>query len=88
MLRQATSLSGSLSKADKSLLPAAENAFRGALRGYQLGEKSLLELLEARRTLLECRKERMDLAEGYLETLGDLELLAPSLSQNPKEILR
>lgn len=85
---RATSLSGSLSKADKSLLPAAENAFRGALRGYQLGEKSLLELLEARRTLLECRKERMDLAEGYLETLGDLELLAPSLSQNPKEIQR
>jgi len=83
--RRARELASALRTSADTLLPAASRAFRGIRRGYELGEKSLLELLEAKRTLLESRRTRLELTGDYLDLVCELEGLAPAIPDNPKE---
>jgi len=83
--RRARQLASALRASTDTLLPAASRAFRGIRRGYELGEKSLLELLEAKRTLLESQRTQLELTGTYLDLVCELEGLAPAIPDNPKE---
>jgi cobalt-zinc-cadmium efflux system outer membrane protein len=45
---------------EEEVLPAAREALELAERGFETGRFSQLDLLEAQRTLLELRRERID----------------------------
>lgn len=83
--RRARQLAAALRASTDTLLPAAARAFRGLRRGYELGEKSLLELLEAKRTLLDSRRTQLELTGAYLDLVCELEGLAPAIPENSKE---
>jgi cobalt-zinc-cadmium efflux system outer membrane protein len=50
----------SAARFDTEILPRAEAASRAVERGFELGEMSLIDVLDARRVLLDVRKERID----------------------------
>ena len=49
----------SVSRFETEILPRAEAASRAVERGFELGEFSLIEVLDARRVLLDVRKEQI-----------------------------
>jgi len=64
----------------EEILPRSERSARALGRAFELGEAGLLEVIDARRTLLETRREALDelldmqLACGDLAALAGLEL--------------
>ena len=57
----------------KTVLPAAENTFSAVQTAYQVGEQDYLELLDAQRTLLQIRRDRLELLSELLEQKTELE---------------
>jgi cobalt-zinc-cadmium efflux system outer membrane protein len=60
----------------EEILPRAEASAKALGRAYELGETSLLDLIDARRTLLETRTEHLDLLLDMQNACGDLAALA------------
>jgi outer membrane protein, heavy metal efflux system len=54
-------------------LPAATRAFTAAREGYTRGKFDLLDLLDAQRTLIGTREQRIELLTEYHKTLTELE---------------
>jgi len=57
----------------ESMIPAAERAFAALSKSWQTGVVSALEVLEARRTLVELRLQQLDALAEYHRTLVSLE---------------
>jgi cobalt-zinc-cadmium efflux system outer membrane protein len=57
----------------ESLLDEAEEVYRVALRSYEEGESTYLELLEAQRTLIEVRAGYINALTNYNSAVADLE---------------
>ncbi|HOU53611.1 MAG TPA: TolC family protein [Myxococcota bacterium] len=51
---------GAAQRFDEEILPRVEAASRAVERGFELGEVSLIDVLDARRVLLDARKERIE----------------------------
>ncbi len=58
------------------MLPRAEASARTLGRAYELGEAGLLDVLDARRVLLDTRREHLDLLLDMQTACGDLAALA------------
>ncbi len=58
------------------VLPRAEASARTLGRAYELGEAGLLDVLDARRVLLDTRREHLDLLLDMQTACGDLAALA------------
>jgi len=54
------------------VLPAAMNAFETAREGYREGKWGLLEVLDAHRTLIEVRKQHVEVLVSYHKSLSRL----------------
>ncbi|MCU0638700.1 MAG: TolC family protein [Candidatus Krumholzibacteria bacterium] len=54
------------------VLPAALNAFETAREGYKEGKWGLLEVLDAHRTLIEVRKQHVEILVSYHKSLSRL----------------
>ncbi|MGC3998260.1 MAG: TolC family protein [Anaeromyxobacter sp.] len=66
----------SAGRQEKSVLPLAESAARTLERTFQLGEVGLLDVLDARRVLLDARREALSSARERDLVCGALHLLA------------
>jgi cobalt-zinc-cadmium efflux system outer membrane protein len=63
-------------------LPAAEEAFAGAMQGYETGRFRYLEVLDAQRTLFELRANEIDALASYHAAVADVErLIGASLTE-------
>ncbi len=70
-----------------TVMPAAEKAFISVRKAYQAGEQGYLDLLDAQRTLLVTRRERLELIAELQELMVDLDgLTAEGLRK--KHIIR
>jgi outer membrane protein, heavy metal efflux system len=58
---------------DGSLLPAARKAFAAAREGYAQGKFNYLEVLDAQRTLVEARSQRLRVLAAYHTAVVDME---------------
>lgn len=58
------------------ILPRAEESARTLGRAFELGEAGLLDVLDARRVLLETRREHLDLLLDMQNACGDLAAIA------------
>jgi len=58
------------------ILPRAEGSARTLGRAFELGEAGLLDLIDARRVLLDARREHLDLLLDMQNACGDLAALA------------
>ena len=68
---------------ENTVIPAAEKAFISVRKAYQAGEQGYLELLEAQRTLLVTRRERLELFAELQELMAELDgLTAGTLRKN------
>lgn len=57
----------------EKVLPAAQEAYAAIDKAYQQGTVGLLEVLDARRTLLEARKQHIDATGNYHAAVAELE---------------
>ncbi len=69
------SLAAELRVLDNHLLPAAREAFAAAQEGYAQGKFNYLEVLDAQRTLVESRSQRLDAIANYHRAVVDMERL-------------
>jgi cobalt-zinc-cadmium efflux system outer membrane protein len=69
------SLAAELKVLDGKLLPAALKAFEAAQAGYAQGKFNYLEVIDAQRTLVEARTQRLDTIADYHRALIDMERL-------------
>ncbi len=60
----------------EQILPRAEGSARTLGRAFELGEAGLLDVLDARRVLLDTRREHLDLLLDVQNACGDLAALA------------
>jgi cobalt-zinc-cadmium efflux system outer membrane protein len=60
----------------EEILPRAEGSARILGRAFELGEASLLDVIDARRVLLDTRREHLDLLLDMQDACGDLAALA------------
>jgi cobalt-zinc-cadmium efflux system outer membrane protein len=60
----------------EEILPRAEGSARTLGRAFELGEVGLLDVIDARRVLLDTRREYLDLLLDMQEACGDLAALA------------
>jgi cobalt-zinc-cadmium efflux system outer membrane protein len=60
----------------EAILPRAEVSARTTGRAFELGESSLLEVIDTRRVLLDTRREYLDLLLDMQNACGDLAALA------------
>jgi cobalt-zinc-cadmium efflux system outer membrane protein len=60
----------------EEILPRAERSARTLGRAFELGEASLLDVIDARRVLLDTRREYLDLLLDMQNACGDLAALA------------
>jgi len=60
----------------EEILPRAERSARTLGRAFELGEASLLDVIDARRVLLDTRREYLDLLLDTQNACGDLAALA------------
>jgi len=60
----------------EEILPRAEGSARTLGRAFELGEASLLDVIDARRVLLDTRREYLDLLHDMQDACGDLAALA------------
>ena len=60
----------------EQVLPRAEGAARTMGRAFELGEAGLLEVIDARRVLLDSRREYLDLLLDMQNACGDLAAIA------------
>jgi cobalt-zinc-cadmium efflux system outer membrane protein len=71
---------------EQEVLPEAAAAMQTIARGFKLGRRSQLELLDAQRTLIEVRREHIDAAEEYHRFVVRMErLIGGPLAGAPKE---
>lgn len=80
-----------LESLDRVILPAAEEALALAQQGFEQGRFSQLDLLDARRTLLELKLEQIQAATAYHNFVVELERLlgepleaAPATPDSPQ----
>jgi cobalt-zinc-cadmium efflux system outer membrane protein len=78
-----------LTALDRDMLPDAEAALQLARDGFERARFSQLELLDAQRTLLELRRERIAAAVAYHELIIEIEKLlgaplSPESAQSSK----
>lgn len=67
----------------RETLPGADEVFRGTVTGYQAGKFSLLEVLDAQRTLFELREQQLNTIAQFHHHLAALErLLGTPLTDN------
>ena len=66
-----------------TLLPGAESAFRQINEGYAAGRYSLLDVLDARRTLAGGRTQLVNAQAAYHEALAEIEGLTGQVRQAP-----
>ena len=66
-----------------TLLPGAENAFRQINEGYGAGRYSLLDVLDARRTLVGARTQLVNAQATYQTALAEIEGLTGQVRQAP-----
>jgi cobalt-zinc-cadmium efflux system outer membrane protein len=59
---------------DRDIVPAAEEVHAAAEIGYREGKLGFLDVLDAQRTLVEARVQRLDVLAHYLEARTALEL--------------
>ena len=65
----------SLSSLDGRIIPAAQSVFSATTAGYQAGKFSLIDLLDAQRTLFEAQIQRVETQSELTTALADLERL-------------
>lgn len=73
----------SFAKADRlkrKLIPTAEKAFRLAKSGYEKGNFSYLEVLDAQRTLFDARTQYHDALKRYHQSRANLERLTTNIT--------
>ncbi|MDY6880488.1 MAG: TolC family protein [Desulfatiglans sp.] len=67
-----------------TVIPAAQKAFAAVRKAYEAGEQGYLELLEAERTLLDTRRERLVLFSELQELMVEVDALtAEALRKDP-----
>ena len=66
----------SASRFRDEILPRAEASARTLARAFELGESGLLDVIDARRVLLDTRGEYLDLLLDTQDACGDLAALA------------
>ncbi|NLI76941.1 MAG: TolC family protein, partial [Candidatus Riflebacteria bacterium] len=64
----------------ETILPGAEENFTATERGYRLGELTLLDLLDAQRTLLAARRATLDMQAEAYQLFAELEFWLPGLT--------
>jgi cobalt-zinc-cadmium efflux system outer membrane protein len=72
---QLRSVREELRSMEEDVLPSAELTFSSVSRGFEMGVQGYLDLLDARRLLLEARGERMSLVRECRELRAELDLL-------------
>lgn len=65
----------SLRSLDGRIIPAAQSVFSATTAGYQAGKFSLIDLLDAQRTLFEAQIQRVETQSELTTALADLERL-------------
>lgn len=88
----ATTAQAALLELDERVIPPSERAYAAVLEGYQAGRFALLDVLDARRSLSEARKDRVrtltDLQRALITIqtiLGATPVLAPSFVQGARQ---
>lgn len=64
----------------ETILPGAGENFTATERGYRLGELTLLDLLDAQRTLLAARRTTLDMQAEAWQLFAELEFWIPGLT--------
>ncbi|MCP2620171.1 TolC family protein [Candidatus Aminicenantes bacterium AC-334-K16] len=59
----------------KTVIPAAQNAFEAIKEGYQQGKFSFLDVLDAQRTLVEAKIQYIESLGAYHQTVAEIEKL-------------
>ncbi len=72
---RAAGAAATLRHIDKAILPKARSAVTVALDAYREGKSGYLAVLDAQRTLVQLREERLAAQAGVLVALAELELL-------------
>ncbi len=80
-----------LSSLDTNMLPDAQQVFRLITQGFKIGRFSQIEMLDAQKTLIELKRERVDVAEEVWaitvrirSVLGAREVAPKADSETPK----
>ncbi len=60
---------------DKNVLPGAQQAEAAVTEGYEAGRFTQLEILDARRTLIQARQQRLRALADYHQALAEVEAL-------------
>jgi cobalt-zinc-cadmium efflux system outer membrane protein len=69
---------------EESVIPGAQDAGKQINDGYAAGRFSQLEILEARRTLVEARKQRLQALADYHKAAAEIDALTASTSGSQK----
>lgn len=64
-----------LSQLDQEAVPASQRAYDAALKAYDAGVTNYLDVIDAERTLLDLRNQRLDAALAYHRALIEIERL-------------
>lgn len=72
---------------NENVLPGAQSAFEAVNEGYRLGKFSLIDVLDAQRTISDAKTHYLDVLTDYHLALADLErLIGASMSSEPADM--